>query len=177
MKPTFIINKSSYKGSTLYNIMESNGRAFARLVVLTECVHFEDHDVWMTNVHVSEEHRRQGLATALIEFAKTLVPNDQQIYVTLDEDAPQWMLDFCKKNALQIANEDDFYFPTEEEKEQINQRIAELDAQVKQLHQALKATTDEAEKERINDECMKLYRETNQCLRRIGAPESQMYDI
>ena len=126
MKPTFIINKSSYKGSTLYNIMESNGRAFARLVVLTECVHFEDHDVWMNNVHVSEEHRRQGLATALIEFAKTLVPNDQQIYVTLDEDAPQWMLDFCKKNALQIDNEDDFYFPTEEEKEQIYQRICNI---------------------------------------------------
>ena len=177
MKPTFILHTITNQGAKFHHIMESNGHAFARLVVLTECIHFEDHDVWMNNVHVSEEHRRQGLATALIEFAKTLVPNDQQIYVTLDEDAPQWMLDFCKKNDLQIDNEDDFYFPTEEEKEQINQRIAELDAQVKLLHQQLEATTDEAEKERINDECMKLYRETNQCLRQLGAPESQMYDI
>ena len=177
MKPTFILHTITNQGAKVHHIMESNGNAFARLVVLTECIHFEDHDVWINNVHVSEEHRRQGLATALIEFAKTLVPNDQQIYVTLDEDAPQWMLDFCKKNDLQIDNEDDFYFPTEEEKEQINQRIAELDAQVKLLHQQLEATTDEAEKKRINDECMKLYRETNQCLRKIGASESQMYDI
>ena len=106
MKPTFIINKSSYKGSTLYNIMESNGDAFARIHLLTDCIHFEDYNVWITDFEVVEEKRRQGYATAMLQLIQTLAPADETIALEVALDAPHWVVAFYEKHGIVISNKD-----------------------------------------------------------------------
>ena len=108
MKPTFIINNSSYKGSTLYNIMESNGDAFARLQLLTDSIHFREYDVWLENFHVSPDVRQQGYATAILELIKTLAPADHPMATYVIDDAPDWHINFFEKHGVVIANKDSY---------------------------------------------------------------------
>ena len=176
MKPTFIINKSSYKVSTLYNIMESNGDAFARLQLLTDSIHFEDYNVWITDFEVVEEKRRQGYATAMLQLIQTLAPADETIALEVALDAPHWVVAFYEKHGIVISNKEALILDGEE-KEEAERRIAELDQKVEELSQLMDKTTDETEKARLLDELMQTYRETNRWLCAIGADESQMYDI
>ena len=137
MKPTFIINKSSYKGSTLYNIMESNGDAFARIHLLTDCIHFEDYNVWITDFEVVEEKRRQGYATAMLQLIQTLAPADETIALEVALDAPHWVVAFYEKHGIVISNKDALILDGEE-KEEAERRIAELDQKVEELSCILK---------------------------------------
>lgn len=176
MKPTFIIHQSSQKCGKLYNIMESQGNAFARLHILTDCIHFEEYNVWITDLEVTEEKRRQGYATCMLRQILSLVPTNESIAVEVNQDTPHWVVEFYEKNGIIVANKDDLALEGKE-KEAAEQRIHELDLKAEELKLALDQTTDEEEEERLLDELMSVYRETNHWLRAIGADENQLYDL
>lgn len=108
MKPTFITHQAPFEYGTCYSIMESNGDAFAQLLVLHGCIHFREYDVWLENFHVSPEVRQQRYATAILELIKTLAPADLQMATYVIDDAPDWHINFFEKHGVVIANKDSY---------------------------------------------------------------------
>ena len=108
MKPTFITHKAPFEYGTCYSIMESQGKAFAQLLVLHGCIHFKEYDVWVESLHVSPEVRQQGYATAILELIKALAPADLQMATYVIDDAPDWHINFFEKHGVVIANKDSY---------------------------------------------------------------------
>ena len=56
-------------------------------------------DEWfLVGLWVNESCRRRGLSKNLIKRCLKIVPKDVQVKLYVEKDAPQWLLDYYKRN-------------------------------------------------------------------------------
>lgn len=105
-----IVHKSVWdENLTTFMLMEAEGRGAAMLSIFgDEAIHFEKHDVYITDLNVDENYRGLGIATALVKEALKHVPAGKQLATNVIDNAPDWHIKFYEKLGVAIDNLDTY---------------------------------------------------------------------
>ena len=105
-----ITQKTYWHYGWCYVMMEENGNGSARLwFILNNETDKPFYEVYISDMFVDEEHRRKGIATAIIEKSKELYQKalDEKIIMTdllayIGNNSPEWLDKFYKKHNLLV---------------------------------------------------------------------------
>lgn len=82
---TFTIHKQVVEWGTLYHIMESNGNGYIRAYVYND----QPTILYLSDLSVSSNSRKQGLATTLLDFTST-IHDYNRVVLAVEKDSWQY---------------------------------------------------------------------------------------
>lgn len=105
-----ITQKTTWHYGWCYTMMEENGNGSARLwFILNQETDKPFYEVYISDMFVDEEHRRKGIATAILKKSKELYKKelDEKLIMTdliayVGDNSPKWLNNFYKKHNLLV---------------------------------------------------------------------------